>query len=95
MWISTKVEISGSADAFVCLMCVWAQLEGFIVPVEHGGVVMLWTHGHGGAVLAHASVQDHVEVVVAGEARSADDAHDGKHVELHPQDRQLKHTRAR
>jgi len=47
------------------------------------------THRHRGTVLAHAAVEDDVEVVVAGVRRPADDAHDGEDVELHPEHRQL------
>lgn len=47
------------------------------------------TYSHCGAVFADASVQDDVEVVVAGVERPADDAQDGEDVELQSDDGQL------
>lgn len=48
------------------------------------------TYSHGGAVFADASVQNDVEVVVAGVEGSADDAQDGEDVELYSNDGQLR-----
>lgn len=51
------------------------------------------THSHGGAVFANTSIQNDVEVVVAGVEGPPDDAHDGEAVQLQSNDGQLrKHT---
>lgn len=52
------------------------------------------TYGHSGAVLANSSVQNHIEVVVAGVQGATDDAHDGEGVQLKSKYGQLrKHRR--
>lgn len=49
---------------------------------QHTGV------SHSGAVFANTSIQDDMEIVVAGVESSSDDAHDGEVVHWHSQDRQ-------
>lgn len=48
------------------------------------------TYGHRGAVLANATVQNDMEVVVAGVEGPSDDAHDGEHVQLQSNNGQLR-----
>lgn len=47
------------------------------------------TYSHSGAVFANTSVEDDIEVVVAGVEGPSDDADDGEDVHLHSNDGQL------
>lgn len=48
------------------------------------------TYSHSGAVFANTSVQNHMEVVVAGVEGPAADANDGEDVHLHSDEGQLR-----
>lgn len=54
------------------------------------------SYSHSGAIFANASIQDDVEVVVAGVEGAPDDADDGEDVQLQSNDGQLrKHVRVK
>lgn len=56
----------------------------------------LLTYSHSWAVLANTSIQNNMEVVVAGVESSADDANDGEGVQLQSDDGQLqKHMKVK
>lgn len=56
-------------------VCVWQE--------ELRVCVCVWSYSNSWSIFANASIQDDIEVVVAGVEGSSDDADDGKDVQLH------------
>lgn len=55
--------------------------------------VFFLTYSHSGAIFADTSIEDDVEVVVAGVEGTSDDANDGENVQLDSNDGQLRANR--